>query len=66
MLWASIVIEHCKFVITIRLIPWGYILNWCINYISVQTTGLDHLRAHFHPDRGLYPDSGSILTVVYP
>ena len=25
---------------------------------SGQTTGLDHLRAHFHFDRGLYPDSG--------
>ena len=22
-----------------------------------QTTGLDHLDAHFHPDRGLYPVS---------
>ena len=22
-----------------------------------QTTGLDHLRAHFHSDSALYPDS---------
>ena len=49
----------------------------CIKYISGQTTDLDHLRAHFHSDRGLYPESGLsqgctdsgpvvfILTVVY-
>ena len=42
-------------------------LNWCINYISGQTT------AHFHSDSALYPDSGLsqggtvvfIPTVVY-
>ena len=28
-----------------------------INYISGQTTGLDHLRAHFQSDSALYPDS---------
>ena len=32
--------------------------------ISRQTTGLDHLLAHFHFDWGLY--LVSILTVVYP
>ena len=34
--------------------------------LSGQTTGLDHLHAHFHSDNALYPHSGSSLTVVYP
>ena len=33
-------------------------LNWCINYISGQTTGFDHRSAgYFHSDSALYPDS---------
>ena len=31
-------------------------INWYINYISGQTTGLD-LHAQFHSDSDLYPDN---------
>ena len=42
--------------------PWNG--NHFSSNISGQTTGLDHLRAHFRFDWTLYPVS--ILTVVYP
>ena len=41
-------------------------IKLCSKCISGQTTGLDHLHAHFHSDSALYPDSDSSLTVVYP
>ena len=41
--------------------------NYCINYVSGQFTGFDHLCSHFYPDRGPYPESDyHLLTVVYP
>ena len=51
-LWIYSILWIYSLTLQVMVMIW---LNRCINYISGQTTGLDH--AHFHSDSALYPDS---------